>query len=239
MGPELNRTLTMPQGGIEGELALPITHVTGSTGVGLALGGRYGIMPNLNAGAMLAFTLSPNGDFNVFTVNAEYEFLSGNGMMGAARVDLGASKLGGGMVSETGFDIGLGLPFKYMITPMIAFISGSQYSFNAFGLGSGSDILFFTLASDITVINLNIPVGILVQFTPMIAGELNTGFALVHASSGGFSTDTKFVPLALTVEGNLNLGGVGLDPYFTFAFPGNTDDYGGTIQFIIGARLHL
>jgi hypothetical protein len=240
MGPELNRTLTMPQGGIEGELGLIITKPSaGDTGFAMVLGGRYGIMPNLNAGALIAFTLAPSGDFNSFLVNAEYEFLSGNGMMGAGRVDLGATKLGGGMASETGFDIGLGLPFKYIITPMIAFVSGSQYSFNSFGLGLGSDILFFTLASDIKQITLNIPVGILVQFTPMIAGEVNTGFALVHSSAGNISVDSKFVPLALTLEANLNMGGVGLDPYFTFALPGSTDDYGGTLQFIIGARLHL
>ena len=231
MGPELNRTLTMPQGGIEGELGLIITHPSaGDTGLSLGLGGRYGIMPNLNAGMALAFTLAPSGDFNTFVVNGEYEFLSGNGMMGAARVDLGAQKLG-----TTAFALGIGLPFKYMITPMISFVSSSQYMLAPFGLGLGSDILFFDFASGGTVVNLNIPVGLLVQFTPMIAAEVNTGFALVHTSAA----DAKFVPLALTLEANLNMGGVGIDPYFTFALPGSTDAYSDLLMFVIGARLHL
>jgi hypothetical protein len=238
MGPELNRTLTMPQGGIEGELGLIISHPSaGDTGISLALGGRYGIMPNLNAGLMLSFALAPSADFSTFLVNAEYEFLSNGMMMAAGRVDLGATKIGGGAGgSVTAFDFGLGLPFKYVITPMIAFISGSQYAFSPFGIGVGSDILFFEFASGGTVTNLNIPVGLLFQFTPMVAAEFGTGFSLVHSGD----VNLKFVPINLTLEANLNMGGVGLDPYFTFSIPGPTEGgYADTLVFIIGARLHL
>lgn len=239
MGPELNRTLTMPQGGIEGDLALIIQRFSvsaggvtaSSTGESLALGGRYGIMPNLNAGALLAFRLNPDANFTDFLVNGEYEFMPGSMMMVAGRVDLGVTHSDGG----NAFDLGLGLPFKYVLSPMLAFVSGSQYMITAFGPIPNNDILFFEFASGGTVVGLNIPLGVIAQVTPMFNVQASTGFALLHTSAA----DEKFVPINLTAAANLNVGGIGIDPYFTFNIEGLTDDYGSLMNFLIGARLHL
>jgi hypothetical protein len=237
MGPEINRALTMPQGGIEGELGLVIQRFSvatpigtvSSTGESLDLGFRYGVMPQLNAGALLAFRLNPDANFSTFLVNGLYEFMPGSMMMVAGRVDLGVTHGS----STNAFDLGLGLPFKYVLTPMFAFISGSQYNVDVFGAG-GSDILFFNLG-DATVINFNIPVGILAQIHPMFAAQFRTGFSLVHTDGG----DAKFVPINIDLIGNINAGGVGIDPFFTLNIAGNTDDYTALMSFIIGARVHL
>jgi hypothetical protein len=203
----------------------------------MALAGRYGIMPNLNAGAMLAFELNPDANFSNFLVNGEYEFMPGSMMMAAGRVDIGVTHTGG-MTSSNAFDLGLGVPFKYVLTPMFAFISGSQYNIVPFGGIGGTDILFFGFG-DSTTIGLNIPVGILAQVHPMFDVQVRTGFSLVHQSAGGVSTDSKFVPLNFDLIGNLNMGGVGIDPYFTLGIAGSTDDYTALMTFLIGARVHL
>jgi len=242
MGPEINRPLTMPQGGIEGELAIPITRFSVDTPIGsvsstsesMALGTRYGIMPQLNAGAELSFVLNPDANFNTFLVNGEYEFMPGSMMMAAGRVDLGVTHTSAGMTSANAFDLGLGVPFKYVLTPMFAFISGSQYSLAPFGFSASSDILFFQFG-DATAIGLNIPVGLLIQPHPMFAAEVRTGFSLVHTDAA----DTKFVPLVFDFIGNVNAGGVGIDPYFSWAIAGNTESYTSVMTFIIGARVHL
>jgi hypothetical protein len=242
MGPEINRALTLPQGGIEGELALIITRFSvatpvgtaSSTGEAMVLGGRYGIMPALNAGAELSFNLNPDANFNTFLVNGEYEFMPGSMMMAAGRVDLGVTHTSAGMVSSNAFDLGLGVPFKYVLTPMFAFISGSQYSIAPFGFSPSSDILFFQFG-DSTAVGLNIPVGLLAQIHPMFAAQFRTGFSLVHTSAA----DTKFVPINFDLISNLNAGGVGIDPYFSWSIAGNTDDYSALMSFFIGARVHL
>jgi hypothetical protein len=243
MGPELNRALTMPQGGIEGDLALIINRFStttpvgsvSSTGESLALGGRYGIMPNLNAGALLAFRLNPDANFTDFLVNGEYEFMPGSMMMVAGRVDLGVTH----GTDSNAFDLGLGLPFKYVLSPMLAFVSGSQYMITAFGPIPNNDILFFEFASGGTIVGLNIPLGVIAQITPMFNLQGSTGFALLHTSAA----DEKFVPINITAAANLNVGGIGIDPYFTFNIEGAVGNdafgFGDFMNFLIGARLHL
>src|SRR5262249_20824887 len=104
----------------------------------------------------------------------------------------------------------------------------------SFGPLLTQDILFFQL-SDSNVIGLNIPVGVLAQIAPMFAAQVRTGFALLHDSQ----SDRKFVPLNFDLIGNLNLGGIGLDPYFTFSLAGNTDDYTALMNILVGVRAHL
>ena len=69
----------------------------------------------------------------------------------------------------------------------------------------------------------------------MFAAQFRTGFSLVHTSAA----DTKFVPINFDLISNLNAGGVGIDPYFSWSIAGNTDDYSALMSFFIGARVHL
>lgn len=189
------RPLTTPGGQITvaGDLAFLIIPDV-DTGIGLGIGGSYGVDDNIEVGAAYGLSLAPEfeakGDFRV---EAAYRIMDGN-LAVAADVATGYD-----LFSESIDPLALGARVRFRLNDQLA-------------IQSGGGQLRIALDGDVKPITLGLPVGVAYQASPQIHAFVNTELANISISDSEtivFGAD--YIPLAVgaffSPSNTMDLGG--------------------------------
>lgn len=150
----------------------------------LQFGADFGIMKNLQAGAVVDIAVSPSSEFDRGLLSGQYQLLE----FAALRLDLGAQRTGFG--GDIDFAFGAGVPVRLKLTDTLALISSRPFAF-----GAEDDLFSVRVGSGKTITDYRLPLGILYQ--------LDKHFAISGRSGYRSQDSASFVPfgadLTLTV----------------------------------------
>jgi hypothetical protein len=211
------------------EVGLGVTRgaigVLAKTRVGVELGARFGVLDDLEVGAVvlpLRFSSAALAYGNP-RVNATFRFLKGDVELGARfDVTVVTEKDVSGVSAEASVPvvIRLGPSVRLDTGVFLPMGFGTGYSLGGVpvgSIGSGSD----------TTIGLQIPVQLACNVSPALHLGAQTGFGIADFSQVG---DTAFIPLGFVASyalGNEKGPLVDIAPYFrfpAFAAPGSSDE---------------
>jgi hypothetical protein len=220
--PFAQRPLTLPRMTLAPEAEVGVTHFSlgsfGSiTGFGLELGAHFGILDDLEVGAVvLPIDFAPDFRYGNPRVEGTFRFLKGTVEMGARlRATIATESGASGVILEPG------LPMLFHITEAARLDTGVFVPM-AFGAGVGP----FS-AGGHTVVGVNIPVQFIYDVIPELHIGARTGLGMVDFGHAG---ESFYIPLGLVAGyaiGNEKGPLVDIDPFFTFpyfAIPGSSGD---------------
>jgi hypothetical protein len=151
----------------------------------LQFGADFGIMKNLQAGAVVDIAVSPSSEFERGLLSGQYQLLE----FAAFRLDLGAQRTASG--GDIDFAFGAGVPVRLKLTDTLALISSRPFAF-----GAEDDLFSVRVGSGKTITEYRLPLGILYQLDKHFALSGRTGYRSEDSAS--------FVPfgadLTLTVR---------------------------------------
>ncbi len=220
------RPLTTPAGQITvggdvGFLIIPDVDM----GIGLSLGGRYGVSDKIEAGASYGFSLKEFEAKGSLTLEGAYNIMEGN-LAVAANASFGYDVEGSGLEP-----LALGARVRFRLNDKMAVYSpGGQLSIAL------EEQIVPPATTGATPITLGLPVGFQYQASPQINAFLQTSLANIKiADSANAFLFADFIPLSVGA----------------FFSPSNTMDFGGSVSWIdlkefsdilvisASARLHM
>jgi hypothetical protein len=226
--PLIARPITLPEGKFDVTFhgtytnweSEPIVGGTGSLeGETVALGADFGIGGS-QIGIAVALPIHPGAAFGSVLISETFALDPHI----AGRVDLGFESIGfngdvpGGTSHTSRYFTGLGFPLKVPLSSTVAFVSGrtGAVQFGHFNnLGQGDTGLYFGGSfftegaadnlvlsggdnSSATIFGINVPLGLLVQPSPLLALTLSAGYsAMVIIPNGGSTEALHYVPIGL------------------------------------------
>jgi hypothetical protein len=187
----IDRPLTLSPSMYQPEAAFMLLHDSAPMGTDvdfLQFGLDIGVARHLQIGAFTNIETSPQSQLFSAMGSLQYQLLE----FAAVRIDAGTERVG----SDLYLAVGLGVPVKLKLTPVVAFISGRPYAY-----GAEDDIFQARIGSN-NVSEFNLPAGLLFQLGPHFSVAARSGYRKV--SSAGF------VPVGGDIVisyGPLDLGG--------------------------------
>jgi hypothetical protein len=164
------------------------------TGIGLGVGGSYGVDDKIEVGAAYGIALAPEFDAKGgLGVEAAYRIMDGN-------ISLAADVATGYDLAAEGISpLELGARFRFRLDDKLA-------------INSGGGQLNITLDGDPKPITLDLPVGVSYQVSPQLYGFLNTSLANISiADSTTVVFGADYIPLQVgaffSPSNTLDVGG--------------------------------
>jgi hypothetical protein len=248
--PLIERPLTLPAGELDPILlgnysnwAAECSACSSDAGESAAIGLDFGISPSTQVGLGIGLPVNPGFAFGSLTFDA----LFGVSATTAVRLDAGMESIGQNGVTgashATRWFGGAGPYLRVPLSANAAFVwgrsgavrfsrflnldigggGGFYYGSSYLPVGAGADLLAISAGNNQsgTVIDINLPMGILLQPNPTVAITLQAGYsAVIGIPSGGGSTTTlHFLPVGLEAvlspAASLDIGlNLVLDGYF-------------------------
>jgi hypothetical protein len=262
----IDRPLTLPAGATEFNVLFNDSSwsqgggsVSGQAG---AASIEYGFTSAVQGGVTVALPVSPGFSFGtvvgtgVFTASPTT----------ALRIDAGAESVGSSSIGNGKYTLlfgGFGVPLKFRLDDRFAFVSGSAAAFrfahftnlgaNGAALYEGTSTFDFagadlfsvvhstTSGVNGTVIQINAPIGVLLQIVEPLSVTLSTGYHALIATGGGTTGVSHYIPLGADVVLSPNPS---LDIGVSLALAGTVSDasganlgYGDIKNFALWVRL--
>jgi hypothetical protein len=257
----VDRPFMRPKGKITAGGDFNLLRISGEMGEGLTLdyitlNAAYGITDQINVGLLYAVTLGL-GD-------GDAEFVGPLSLWGGYQikhdVKMSVAATGAFAVDLDNTDnmgIGLGLGFRYMVTPKIGVFTGGPYGpgpVGGGGFGGGPLGGLFGPGGHLNIsladngpITFDIPVGAMFQATPQLAIHAMTGLASIALSNSPYTDDmgeeksaiifgADYIPLSI---GGLFAVNEMIDVVANFNLPDLKEAQFDLYIFSIGARAHL